>query len=80
MHIGRHIRQVLKSQGRSIAWFAKNLNTVRSNVYDIFEREYIDTNLLFKISLILDYNFFKDVCHEVDSELKKKRKNGLFLK
>lgn len=73
MHIGRHIRYVLKSQGRSISWFARNLNTVRGNVYDIFNREFIDTNLLSKISLLLEYNFFEDLATEIENELTKKK-------
>ena len=30
-------------------------------VYDIFERESVDTKLLHKISKVLDYNFFSNI-------------------
>lgn len=74
MHIGKKIKDILKSQGRSISWFAKSLNTVRGNVYDIFKREYLDTDLLFRISLLLEYNFFKDLSNEFELKLKTKLK------
>lgn len=56
--IGKFIKEELKKQERSISWFAKKLNCNRSNVYKIFERTTIDTELLVRISRILNRNFF----------------------
>ncbi len=56
--IGSEIKSVFESTEHTVAWFAKKLNCDRSNVYDIFARKSIDTELLFKISEILHFNFF----------------------
>lgn len=59
MHIGNLIKQQLEEQGRSVVWFARKLSYSRTNVYKIFEKPSIDTNLLLRISSILNYDFFK---------------------
>lgn len=58
IHIGEAIKQELQEQERSISWFARKLYCDRSNVYDIFKRKSIDTELLLRISIILNRNFF----------------------
>lgn len=58
IHIGEVIKLELQRQERSISWFARKLYCDRSNVYDIFQRKSIDTELLFRICIILNYNFF----------------------
>lgn len=58
VHIGKLIEEELRSQGRSVSWFAGKLYCDRTNVYSIFRRKSIDTDLLIRISRILDYNFF----------------------
>lgn len=57
--IGELIRERLKAEERSVAWFARKLSCSRANVYKIFRKEYIDTELLTRISRILDYDFFQ---------------------
>ncbi len=59
VHIGEAIKKELQRQERSISWFARKLYCDRSNVYDIFKRESIDTKLLLRVCLILNYNFFQ---------------------
>ena len=70
MHIGIRIKEVLKNhpKGHNVKWFAKELNTSRRNVYDIFNRNDLDTNLLRRISRILDYDFFFDLSEEFSQE------------
>lgn len=58
IHVGSLIKEELKRQERSISWFARKLYCDRSNVYDIFKRESVDTELLLRISLVLKRNFF----------------------
>lgn len=58
--IGRAVKCVMKSQGRSAIWLAKQLNMDRSNVYDLFHRRSIDVVLLMRISFVLDYDFLHD--------------------
>ncbi|WP_272961157.1 XRE family transcriptional regulator [Barnesiella viscericola] len=57
--IGELIRERLKAEERSVTWFARKLSCSRANVYKIFRKEYIDTELLTRISRILDYDFFQ---------------------
>ena len=48
IHIGSRIQQVMKDQGRNVSWFAKQICFERSNVYKMFKRKSIDTDLLTK--------------------------------
>ncbi len=58
VNIGKIIKAELKKKRFSVAEFAKIINTDRNNVYHIFKRKSIDTDLLYKISIALEYNFF----------------------
>jgi len=58
IHIGKLIESEVRRQGRSIDWFAKQLCYERTNIYSIFKRKSLDTDLLVKISIILNFNFF----------------------
>lgn len=58
IHIGSLIKEELERQERSVSWFARKLSCDRSNVYKIFKRSTIDTELLLRISQILNHNFF----------------------
>ncbi len=58
IHVGKKIKDELYKQGVSVSIFAKKINRSRNVVYDIFERESIDTELLYKIGKILSYDFF----------------------
>ena len=58
IHIGNIVKEELRKQERTISWFARKLYCDRSNVYDIFKRESVDTELLLRISLVLKRNFF----------------------
>jgi transcriptional regulator with XRE-family HTH domain len=57
--IGQKIKEVFESKKMRMNDFAEKIDTVRQNVYKIFQRDSIDTELLVKISEILDHNFFQ---------------------
>lgn len=59
MHVGRLIESIVRNQGRSPSWVARQLHMVRVNVYDIFQRESVDSGLLRRLSLILDVDLFR---------------------
>lgn len=63
-HIGQLIRQE-----RSVAWFARQLSCDRSNIYRIFQKESIDTYLLVRISIILQYNFFSTLSLCIEKQI-----------
>lgn len=68
INIGKKIEEVLREKKFSVSLFAQKINTNRNNVYDIFKRKSIDTELLYKISKILNYNFFELYVGHKDSE------------
>lgn len=67
LHIGKKIKEVFDSQPKShtISWFASMLNCDRRNIYHIFNRPNIDIELLKRISIILGYDFFRDISQEM---------------
>ena len=69
-HIGQLIREELKQQGRTVTWLAKAINCDRTNIYNIFARESIDTSLLTRISKALNRNFFEILTEELNSDPK----------
>lgn len=70
LHIGSKIEAELKEQRRSVQWLAKELYCDRTNVYKILKKESIDTNLLYRISKILSYNFFKHLSDDFSNNTK----------
>ena len=58
--IGQKIEEEVRRQERSVCWFARKLCCNRQNVYDIFRRTNIDAELLLRISIILERNFFEE--------------------
>lgn len=59
VHIGRLIQQTLKKQGRSPSWLAEQINCNRDNIYKIYQRPHINTELLMHISIVLKVDFFE---------------------
>jgi hypothetical protein len=68
MHIGKKIKTVVKSQGRSVSWLAAQIPCDRSNIYNIYKRDTIDVKLLMRLSVILGYNFLDDLSREMESD------------
>ncbi len=64
MNVGEKVKTELKRQGRTARWLASQIPCERTNVYKIFKRPDIDTDLLQRISVILDHDFFKDLSDE----------------
>jgi len=59
VHIGQKIEEVIHELNMPITEFASRINKSRTVIYNIFKRQTIDTGLLYKISEVLEYNFFK---------------------
>ena len=60
VHIGSLIEQEVRKQERTVTWLASKLHCDRTNIYKIFKKQSIDTQLLEQISIILQHNFFND--------------------
>lgn len=56
--IGILIKEELTEQERSVAWFARKIHLDRSNVYRLFQKNSVDTDLLRRISQVLGRDFF----------------------
>ena len=61
LHIGNLIKSELVRQGRSITWLSSQVNCTRENLYKVFRRSWIYTDLLFEISEALTTIFSKTV-------------------
>lgn len=77
IHIGKIIEAELHRQGRSVTWFANRLYCDRTNIYSIFKRKSIDTELLLRISDVLDHNFFNYYIAELHQEQQNKASEKL---
>ncbi|MFZ6010520.1 MAG: hypothetical protein ACOYXT_09245 [Bacteroidota bacterium] len=58
LHIGKEIERRYKESGIKLSEFARRLNTSPRNVYTIFDRSEIKTDMLTKIGQVLGFNFF----------------------
>ena len=70
--IGQSIRAEFERQGHSVVWFARQLCCDRTNIYRIFARDSIDTELLIRISVVLKHNFFTEISTLTDDLLRTK--------
>lgn len=76
IHIGERIRDITRERRIGPSELGRMINTSKQNIYSIFRRKTIDTELLVKISNALDFDFFalyterKDVRNERKSSLK----------
>ena len=59
--IGQLIKDRVKAENLKVTDFAKMIGAERTNVYDIYKRSSIDTELLKKIGQVLHYDFFQDL-------------------
>lgn len=60
VHIGKLVKSVFDESGMTVSELARRLCCERTNVYSIFRRSSIDTELLARLSLILHHNFLAD--------------------
>ena len=77
VHIGTLIKAEFDKQPRShtVTWFARQLNCNRGNIYNIFSRSTIDTQLLMRISQILAHDFFSDLSESYSSGVEESKDN-----
>lgn len=68
IHIGKVIEKVLRDQGKTVTRFARSLYCDRTNVYKIFQRESVDSEMLYRISKILSHDFFKYYSKELEED------------
>jgi hypothetical protein len=59
IHIGKLIQAKMEEEGRSVTWLSEQLHCDRSNIYKIYRKATIDTDLLSLISESLNFDFFQ---------------------
>lgn len=72
-HIGEIITKELKEQGRTKTWLAEQVHCDSSNFNRILKKQYIDMDLLLRISLALDKNLSFDYFKEINNRLATER-------
>ena len=68
MHIGQHIKEVMRQQGVTATQLAAEICCTRPNMHKIFRKENIDIALLWRISEALKHDFFRDLSAEFGKE------------
>lgn len=68
MHIGNQIKMKMKEKRKSVVWLANELGYSRINIYKIFDKRSIDSNILLRISTILDFDFFSLYTEELEQK------------
>lgn len=58
IHIGRLIKDRLEERNMTIVDFSRELGCSRVNIYKILDKYSLDSNLLLRISKILEHDFF----------------------
>ena len=59
MNIGKIIYEKVKDKGISVTELSIQLGCSRANVYKIFGKNAVSTDLLYKLSIVLETDFFK---------------------
>ncbi|HYF29888.1 MAG TPA: hypothetical protein VD993_02105 [Chitinophagaceae bacterium] len=59
IHIGQIIKEKVTEKRLSQEALGKMINTTKQNVGNIYKRRSIDTQLLLKLCVVLEYNFFE---------------------
>lgn len=72
MHIGQLIKEQMDKQGKTVSWLARELAYCRTNIYKIYDKKSIDTDLLSRICSLLDYDFFSAYSKELRKDVPNK--------
>ncbi|MBR4561944.1 MAG: hypothetical protein IKO23_08530 [Bacteroidales bacterium] len=59
IHIGHLIQAQLKADQRSASWLAREIGCSRNHLYKVFRKPSLDGELLLRISLAMNFNFFQ---------------------
>lgn len=70
IHIGHLIQAQLKADQRSVGWLAREIHCSRNHVYKIFKKSSLDTDLLLRISMSMQFNFFRYYTAEIFEGMK----------
>lgn len=58
IHFGNMILNELRKQRYSVAWFAKEMGSDRSNMYKLLARQHLNSEFILRASRLLNRDFF----------------------
>jgi len=70
--IGELVQKKMAEEGRNIEWLAKKIPCHKKHIYRIYKQEHIHPQLLERISIILQYNFFSHYFNYVNERINMK--------
>ena len=72
LQIGQLIQDQLKKDQRSVGWLSRQIPCSRNHVYKLFKRPSLDGELLLRISIVMQFNFFQYYTTEFLQSLKER--------
>ena len=71
VHIGKEIEKKTRERGVTVVGLSRELGCHRTNIYRIFSSRSMDTGVLARLSVILQFDFFKLYSDDIESKLTK---------
>ena len=59
IHIGNEIQNIVRERQMSVVGLSRELGCHRTNIYRIFDSPTVDSGVLSRLSIILQFDFFK---------------------
>ena len=59
------LKNVNSLHNQPASWLASKIPCERTNMYDVFKRKDVSVGLLYKVSVILDHDFFLEISEEL---------------
>jgi hypothetical protein len=72
-HIGHRFKEYINSHGIKLQWLCGQMHCHRNTLYNLFERNWIDSDVLMKLSLLQKHDFFEEFSEEYKQKLELKR-------
>lgn len=60
-HVGHIIKAVFEEQGRTVRWFATKMHCNRTNIYKMFDKQHLNSEIIARASKVLEHDFFLDI-------------------
>lgn len=67
MHVGKMVKAVVEQSDLSAIELAKILNVERNTIYSFYRKNTLHTDVLIKLSVALQHNFFDALAGETNS-------------
>lgn len=65
IHFGNMILNQLRQQRRTVAWFAKEMGSTRSNMYKILNKPHLNSEFILRAMRLLEHDFFREASEQL---------------